>query len=80
LGTLQDPIIVPSFGHHERIVGCSGYPIESHELTWLSLSSKRKAWRCRECGGAYSLDVTKDLKYDDRGRLIEGQATAHAHH
>lgn len=33
-GTLDDPIIVKSFGD-EQYAGCTGYPADSHSTAWL---------------------------------------------
>ncbi|KAL8343124.1 hypothetical protein RB598_004462 [Gaeumannomyces tritici] len=36
-GTLQDPILVRSAGD-EQYAGCTGYPRDSHEVNWLTVS------------------------------------------
>lgn len=36
-GTLQDPIVVRSFGD-EQYVGCTGSPADSHVTIWLTVS------------------------------------------
>ncbi|KZV89014.1 COX5B-domain-containing protein [Exidia glandulosa HHB12029] len=56
LGTLKDPIMVKTYGYRERIVGCTGFPVESHEILWLNCNDKR-THRCPECGCAFKLDV-----------------------
>lgn len=33
MGTLHDPIKVPSV-FDERMIGCAGFPIDSHDLLW----------------------------------------------
>ncbi|KAL7270791.1 Cytochrome c oxidase subunit 4 [Rhizina undulata] len=54
-GTLQDPIVIPSFGE-ERYLGCTGFPADSHETIWLTVSKDRPIERCPECGGVYKMD------------------------
>ncbi|KAF8473487.1 cytochrome c oxidase subunit VB-domain-containing protein [Kalaharituber pfeilii] len=54
-GTVQDPIVVQSFGE-ERYVGCTGYPADSHDTIWLTVSRDRPLERCPECGGVYKMD------------------------
>ncbi|GAA5930440.1 cytochrome c oxidase subunit IV [Sporobolomyces koalae] len=54
LGTLADPIMVFSLDK-ERIVGCTGYPVDSHD-TILFPVGKDKPVRCPECGSAYKVD------------------------
>jgi cytochrome c oxidase subunit 5b len=68
MGTLDDPILVPSLvsivltssvyeiPDHlrdvqdvERIVGCTGFPADSHDVLWFNLTEKKKG-RCPECG------------------------------
>ncbi|EJD39079.1 COX5B-domain-containing protein [Auricularia subglabra TFB-10046 SS5] len=56
IGTLKDPILVKSYGYRERLVGCTGFPVESHETIWLNCDDKR-THRCPECGCAFKLDV-----------------------
>ncbi|KZT73699.1 COX5B, subunit VB of cytochrome c oxidase [Daedalea quercina L-15889] len=54
IGTLADPIKVLSY-EHNRIIGCTGSPAESHELLWMNLTEDKKR-RCPECGSVYELD------------------------
>ncbi|KAL0954890.1 hypothetical protein HGRIS_003823 [Hohenbuehelia grisea] len=63
LGTKADPIKVLSYDV-ERIVGCTGYPADSHDIIWFNLK-KDKIGRCTECGSVYQLDF---------------QGEEHAHH
>lgn len=51
-GTLANPIIVDSL-YEERIVGCSGFPKESHEILWMMV---RGTERCQECGQAFKIN------------------------
>ncbi|GAA5832396.1 hypothetical protein JCM11251_006436 [Rhodosporidiobolus azoricus] len=54
LGTVADPIKVFSLDH-TRIIGCTGYPVDSHD-TILFTANDQKPTRCPECGCAYSVD------------------------
>ncbi|GAA5847007.1 hypothetical protein JCM3766R1_005896 [Sporobolomyces carnicolor] len=54
LGTLADPIRVFSLDK-ERIVGCTGFPVDSHD-TILFPVGKDKPVRCPECGSAFQTD------------------------
>ncbi|KAH9838472.1 cytochrome c oxidase polypeptide IV [Rhodofomes roseus] len=58
IGTLADPIKVLSY-EHNRIIGCTGSPAESHELLWMNLTQEKKR-RCPECGSVYELDYQGD--------------------
>ena len=44
LGTLDNPIVVRSFGD-EQYAGCTGYPADSHGVTWLVVSSSSRVRR-----------------------------------
>ena len=55
IGTLNDPITVQSFGE-ERYLGCTGCPVDSHTVIWLTVSKDRPIERCPECGGVYKMD------------------------
>ncbi|KAJ7593141.1 COX5B-domain-containing protein [Mycena floridula] len=68
VGTLKDPIIVPSLDP-ERLVGCTGCPADSHDTIWFPVS-KDRVTRCVECGSVYALDY-QGLEHDDHG---------HGHH
>jgi cytochrome c oxidase subunit 5b len=52
---MEDPIVVPSFGE-ERYLGCTGYPVDSHVVIWLTVSKERPIERCPECGNVYKMD------------------------
>ncbi|KAK4627186.1 Cytochrome c oxidase subunit 4, mitochondrial [Fulvia fulva] len=54
-GTLEDPIIVKSFGD-EQYIGCTGYPVDSHVVIWLTTSRDRPIERCPECGSVYKME------------------------
>ncbi|KAG8705351.1 Cytochrome c oxidase subunit 4 [Ceratobasidium sp. 423] len=66
MGTLQDPIKIYSLAP-ERHVGCTGYPADSHDTIWLTVTHSKKNHRCPECGNVYTLD-------------FHGDAHAHEHH
>lgn len=36
--------------YHERLIGCTGSPADSHEVIWISASTDRPRHRCSECG------------------------------
>lgn len=36
LGTMKDPIVVRSAGE-EQFAGCTGFPVDSHVVTWLTV-------------------------------------------
>lgn len=36
IGTLDNPIMVKSFGD-EQYAGCTGYPADSHVVLWLTV-------------------------------------------
>src|ERR1700761_9803506 len=54
-GTMQDPIIVRSFGE-EQYVGCCGVPADSHHQLWLVVSRDRPIERCAECGNVIKME------------------------
>ena len=35
-GTPEDPIVVNSAGN-EQYVGCTGYPVDSHNVLWITV-------------------------------------------
>ncbi|EKM78769.1 COX5B subunit VB of cytochrome c oxidase [Agaricus bisporus var. burnettii JB137-S8] len=54
IGTRADPVRVPSYDV-ERIIGCTGSPADSHDITWFTLR-QHQLGRCKECGSFYNLD------------------------
>ncbi|KAJ5921413.1 hypothetical protein N7466_009739 [Penicillium verhagenii] len=54
-GTLEDPIMVPGAGE-EQYAGCTGYPVDSHQVNWLTVSRERPIERCNECGNVVKLN------------------------
>jgi len=54
-GTLEDPIIVNSAGD-EQYAGCTGYPVDSHTVIWLTVSRDRPIESCNECGNVVKLN------------------------
>ncbi|KAK4689299.1 cytochrome c oxidase subunit 5b, partial [Tremellales sp. Uapishka_1] len=59
LGTMSEPIAIYSL-FPERLVGCTGYPADSHDTIWLRVSDKLKNHRCPECGCVYTLNFQGD--------------------
>ncbi|KAJ5960094.1 uncharacterized protein N7479_007244 [Penicillium vulpinum] len=55
LGTLADPIIVNSAGD-EQYAGCTGFPADSHQVNWLTVSRERPIERCLECGNVVKMN------------------------
>ncbi|KAJ5307666.1 hypothetical protein N7476_008322 [Penicillium atrosanguineum] len=54
-GTLENPIIVSGAGD-EQYAGCTGYPVDSHQVNWLTVSRERPIERCNECGNVVKLN------------------------
>ncbi|KAI1477314.1 hypothetical protein K445DRAFT_321614 [Daldinia sp. EC12] len=70
-GTLDNPIIVKSAGD-EQYAGCTGYPADSHVVTWLGMSRERPIERCPECGSVYKMEYV--------GPQDDGHGHGHDHH
>ena len=66
-GTKQNPIVIKTVDP-DRLVGCTGYPADSHNVVWLQVTHEHDVDRCPECGCVY--------KYEYIG---EGSPTDHAH-
>ncbi|KAL6702748.1 Cytochrome c oxidase subunit 4 [Coniothyrium glycines] len=54
LGTMDDPINVNSAGN-EQYVGCTGFPADSHNVLWITLTREEPKSRCMECGSVYNM-------------------------
>ncbi|ROV90094.1 hypothetical protein VMCG_09773 [Cytospora schulzeri] len=54
-GTMKDPIMVRSAGD-EQYAGCTGYPVDSHGVIWLTITRERPVERCPECGNVYKME------------------------
>jgi len=54
-GTLEDPIMVRSAGD-KQFAGCTGFPADSHNVKWLTMTRERPVTRCFECGGVYKME------------------------
>ncbi|KAF2124352.1 COX5B-domain-containing protein [Dothidotthia symphoricarpi CBS 119687] len=54
LGTMEDPITVNSAGD-EQYVGCTGFPVDSHGVLWITLTREEPKSRCMECGSVYKM-------------------------
>ncbi|KAI4130135.1 MAG: hypothetical protein LQ338_001910 [Usnochroma carphineum] len=66
LGTLKDPIMVKAFGD-EQYCGCTGFPADSHNVLWITLSRAHPLNRCKECGSCYKMEYVgpPDDPHDD---------------
>ncbi|GAA5811770.1 hypothetical protein MFLAVUS_005213 [Mucor flavus] len=55
IGTPKNPIVVQS---HDpiRFVGCTGFPVESHDVIWINLDKSHEHDRCPECGSVFEMD------------------------
>jgi len=62
LGTKANPVLVPSYDV-ERIIGCSGFPADSHDVLWFPVKKEKQA-RCTECGSVYTLDFQGEEHHD----------------
>ncbi|KAK5716934.1 Cytochrome c oxidase subunit 4 [Elasticomyces elasticus] len=69
-GTLDNPITVKSFGD-EQYLGCTGFPVDSHVVVWLTCSRDRPVERCPECGSAYKMEYV--------GPQDDGHGHGHGH-
>ncbi|KAJ1337422.1 cytochrome c oxidase subunit 5b [Microdochium nivale] len=54
-GTVENPITIRSAGD-EQYAGCTGYPVDSHVVTWLGMNRERPMERCPECGSVYKME------------------------
>ncbi|KAG0129028.1 cytochrome c oxidase [Tuber indicum] len=78
-GTLDNPIVVRSLGK-ERYLGCTGYPADSHNTIWLTVSKDRPVERCPECGGVYKMEYAgaeeEHHGHDDHHGYVEPKSMA----
>jgi cytochrome c oxidase subunit 5b len=51
---MEEPITVNSAGN-EQYVGCTGYPADSHNVLWITLTRDEPVARCMECGSVYEM-------------------------
>lgn len=67
LGTKKDPIQVKSMvrtdnaahrQYHQQIIGCTGFPAESHETLWLDMNTEKEFTRCPRCGSGTCVWLT----------------------
>ncbi|CEL02771.1 cytochrome c oxidase subunit VB-domain-containing protein [Aspergillus pseudodeflectus] len=69
-GTLDNPIIVNGAGD-EQYAGCTGFPADSHQVNWLTVSRERPIERCGECGNVVKLNYIGPLEdahgHDEHG-------------
>ncbi|CAG8662027.1 7232_t:CDS:2 [Ambispora leptoticha] len=54
-GTKKDPIFVKSL-YNTRIIGCTGFPADSHDPLWLVIDRNHEIDRCPECGCVFKMD------------------------
>ncbi|KAL3474206.1 cytochrome c oxidase subunit VB-domain-containing protein [Aspergillus californicus] len=59
-GTLDNPIMINGAGD-EQYAGCTGYPVDSHQVNWLTVSRERPLERCLECGNVVKLNYVGPL-------------------
>ncbi|KAF3765240.1 COX5B-domain-containing protein [Cryphonectria parasitica EP155] len=71
-GTMKEPILVRSAGE-EQYAGCTGHPVDSHGVIWLTISRDRPVERCPECGNVYKMEYVGPQGHDDHGH-------GHDHH
>ncbi|KAK4167764.1 cytochrome c oxidase subunit VB-domain-containing protein [Cladorrhinum sp. PSN259] len=55
LGTVDNPVLVRSAGE-EQYAGCTGVPVDSHNVIWLTMTRQRPIERCPECGSVYKME------------------------
>uniref|UniRef100_A0A1D1YQE4 Cytochrome c oxidase subunit 4, mitochondrial n=1 Tax=Anthurium amnicola TaxID=1678845 RepID=A0A1D1YQE4_9ARAE len=67
VGTKKDPVMVKSVDP-ARYVGCTGFPVDTHELVWLTVEKHHEFDRCPECGQVFKLD------------FIGSENEGHGHH
>jgi cytochrome c oxidase subunit 5b len=51
---MEEPITVNAAGN-EQYVGCTGYPVDSHGVLWITLTREEPKSRCMECGSVYEM-------------------------
>jgi len=67
MGTKKDPVMVKSVDP-VRYVGCTGFPIDTHDTIWLGVDKHHEFDRCPECGQVFKLD------------FIGSENEGHGHH
>ena len=68
---MEDPITVNSAGE-EQYLGCTGYPVDSHNVIWITLTREEPKTRCMECGSVYQMHYV--------GPQDDGHGHGHGHH
>lgn len=63
LGTLKEPIMVRSAGD-EQYAGCTGYPVDSHGVIWLTVCSRLLSALADEANGDESFFGTRETQAD----------------
>ena len=79
IGTVKDPIVVKGFGP-EQYIGCTGCPVDSHVVVWLTTSRERPIERCPECGSVYKLEYVGPEDDGHHGHEAHGHADADGVH
>jgi len=67
-GTMKNPIFIWA-SNPFRIVGCTGYPKDSHDRHYMRVRMGPIATRCTECGNAYALDYCGPFR-NEHGRML----------
>jgi cytochrome c oxidase subunit 5b len=62
-GTKANPVMVKAVDT-QRLVACTGFPVDSHEAVWISVDKDHEVDRCTECGQAFKL---KQVQFGLRG-------------
>ncbi|KAK1778733.1 cytochrome c oxidase subunit VB-domain-containing protein [Copromyces sp. CBS 386.78] len=78
-GTMENPIPVRSAGD-EQYAGCTGFPADSHNVIWLTMTRERPIERCPECGNVYKMNYlgpedSHDHHHDDHHHGFEEPKT-----
>ena len=74
---MEDPITVNSAGN-EQYVGCTGFPADSHNVLWITLTRDEPKSRCMECGSVYEMHYVGHTA-DAHDAHDHGHSDHHAH-
>ncbi|KAJ8607193.1 hypothetical protein MRB53_040453 [Persea americana] len=74
LGTLQDPIMVKSFGD-EQYCGCTGVPADSHHVLWLTVRSSYRVMNATSCLPEYTGHAKRRLGVSASSPLLTFRAS-----
>jgi len=67
-GTMKNPVFIWA-SNPFRVVGCTGYPKDSHDRHYMRVRMGPIASRCSECGTAYALDYCGPFR-NEYGHLL----------